>query len=222
MAARLPVHARYPEILAHGSDGAIEWLIVRRVAGTELSRAWPGLSRRERCRAVSELAQILAVVHAVDASGLPEDRDMSPPHVLPLDRILDEIDRLATVAFMDCGLLGEVASFLRGVWGAFDPIGRGLVHGDPHLERVCERGRITALLDFEWSRRSWIEVDLESRLCSVRFRHGSWPRSTKPRRVPRTTPRCRVGSPRPIRAGSAIPAGRSDSRCLACPATSVR
>jgi aminoglycoside phosphotransferase (APT) family kinase protein len=170
VAARLPAEARYPGVLAHGVDGVIDWLIVRRVPGTELSRAWPGLAPSERRRAVSELAEILSVVHAVDAPGLPADRDMAPPHVLPLDRVEDQAARVAALAFVDGGMLADVASFIRGAWGAFDAQGRGLVHGDPHLENVlCDGGHVTALIDLEWSRLSWIEVDLEILLSFCAF-----------------------------------------------------
>lgn len=170
VAARLPAEARYPGVLAHGDDGVIEWLAVRRVAGTELSRAWPGLRSSERQEAVSELAEILAIMHAVDVPGLPADRDMAPPHVLPLDRVVDQIATVAGLPFVDRGMLAEVESFVRGAWDAFDSQGRGLVHGDPHLENVMwGGGRITALLDLEWSRRSWIEVDLEILLSFCAF-----------------------------------------------------
>jgi Ser/Thr protein kinase RdoA (MazF antagonist) len=41
----------------------------------------------------------------------------------------------------------------------------GLVHGDPHLENVLWDGEhVSALLDLDWSRRSWLEVDLETLL----------------------------------------------------------
>ncbi len=170
VAAQLPGEVRYPGILAHGSDGEIEWLLVRRVSGVDLSRAWPGLSWAERRRAVTELAEVLSVLHGVEASGLPEDRDLAPPHVLPLDRMLDQIARVAELAFMDRGLLAEAAAFVQGAWEAFDAQGRGLVHGDLHLENVlCDGGRITALLDLEWSRRSWLEVDLEILLSFCAF-----------------------------------------------------
>ena len=62
----------------------------------------------------------------------------------------------------DPGLLGDVTELVRARWDAFDDTGRGLVHGDPHFENALWDGaRLSALLDLEWSRRSWLACDLE-------------------------------------------------------------
>ena len=155
IAARLPGEARYPEILHVGRDDEMAWMITRRVPGTELARAWPALTSAEREQATRELAAALAAVHATPTDGIPDD--IRPPHTLPLAPLLELCDEVP-----DAGLARACAQFVRARWDAFDDADRGLVHGDPHLENVLwHAGHVTALLDFEWARPSWIHCDLE-------------------------------------------------------------
>ena len=161
IASRLPAEAAHPGVLAFGDDGEIEWSLVRRVAGVDLSRVWPKLDSAQRERAARDLARGLRAVHRVSDTDLPTDADMAPPHTLPLAPLLELLQRTREKG-VDPQLLDEVEAFVRARWSAFDASNFGLVHGDPHLENMlCHEGKFSALIDFEWSRRSWIEVDLE-------------------------------------------------------------
>lgn len=163
IAARLPREALHPGILDVGDDGTLEWSLSPRVSGIELGRAWATLTAAERERATHELAAALAAVHATPCDGIADDID--PPHTLPLADLLDLVDDIAA-ARGHRPLLDAVAAFVRDCWTAFDDRDRGLVHGDPHLENVLWDGtRVSALLDLEWSRPSWIHCDLETLLA---------------------------------------------------------
>lgn len=163
IASRVPPEARYPRVISYGRDEEIEWLVTRRVPGTELSRAWPVMARGVRASAVRQAAEILRALHSVNDPSLPADGDVRwPPHVLPLEFLMADIEQEGSQAHVDPGLVRDAIAFVRERWDAFDEAGRGLVHGDPHLENFLWDGeRITALLDLEWARRSWIQVDLE-------------------------------------------------------------
>ncbi|HWM85157.1 MAG TPA: aminoglycoside phosphotransferase family protein [Kofleriaceae bacterium] len=159
LAPRLPAEARHPGVLAYGRDEEIEWLILPRVAGVQLSRAWPDMDRGQRERAARQLAAALRALHSV-TGDLPGDGDFDPPHVLPLEPLLEIVEEVRRAG--DAGLMDEIEAFLRARWPAFDERGLGLVHGDPHLENVLWDGeQVSALLDLDWARRSWIEGDLE-------------------------------------------------------------
>ena len=162
IAASLPPEARHPGVLDWGTDGEIEWSVVRRVQGIDLSRAWPDLDRRARERATRELAQALRALHGVNTADLPTDDDLKPPHTLPLERLLELVQRVRRRG-VDAGLMDDVERLVSAHWAAFDRANTGLVHGDPHLENVLWDGEhVSALIDLEWSRRSWLEVDLET------------------------------------------------------------
>ncbi len=164
IAARLPPDALYPGVLACGDNGEIEWIIVRLVQGVQLSRDWPKLDEPRREQATRELARALRALHSATAAGLPEDGELEPPHTLPLDRLLELLARVRQQG-VDSSLLDDIERLIGNSWTAFDQANTGLVHGDPHLENVLWDGEhVSAVLDLEWSRRSWLEVDLETLL----------------------------------------------------------
>jgi Ser/Thr protein kinase RdoA (MazF antagonist) len=100
-------------------------------------------------------------LHGVSEPSLPGDGEFDPPHTLPLEPLLGLFAR-AQADLDDPALLRELEAFVRRNWAAFDDANVGLVHGDPHLENVVWDGEhVSALIDLEWSRRSWIECDLE-------------------------------------------------------------
>ena len=90
---------------------------------------------------------------------------------------------------------------------AFDDADRGLAHGDPHLENVLWNGaHVTALLDLEWARPTWLHADLETLLAiSLTSRDGSHRRITKRASNAPITRTCRAGCARRIRARSSTP-----------------
>lgn len=159
--SRLAPEARYPEILTVGHDDELEWMVTRRAPGIQLARAWSALSAGHRERAIRELADALAAVHATPCDGIADD--IAPPHTLPLAAVVGLIEQLratTTQQHADLWSAAEQAAIAR--WSAFDATDRGLVHGDPHLENVVWDGsHVSALLDLEWSRPSWIHCDVE-------------------------------------------------------------
>lgn len=132
-----------------------------RVPGIDLSRAWQGLSPARRERAVCELMGALRAFHATASDELPNDRGLEPPHTLPLQPLLGLLGR-TRVAGLDDTLCTKLRSLIEECWPAFEYAPRGLVHGDLHLENVLWDGEhVSALIDLEWSRRSYLAVDLE-------------------------------------------------------------
>jgi Phosphotransferase enzyme family len=61
--------------------------------------------------------------------------------------------------------VAETEALIRARFDCLDDQGIGLVHGDPHFENVLWDGvNISAVIDLEWARRSWLECDLETLL----------------------------------------------------------
>lgn len=158
-----------PKVLgrSQGEEGVAT--LLERIPGESLARAWPKLDpgAREGCR--DQILEILEKLWGQVDPGLPRDEEMNPPHVLPLSRSLDQVSRLETQASLPAELASALRSRLEELgedfpeWSFdFPEATLGLVHGDPHFENwmVDPKGRVW-LLDFEWSRRSVPEVDLE-------------------------------------------------------------
>jgi aminoglycoside phosphotransferase len=164
VASRLPAEVGYPPILAVGTHRELEWILSVRVPGQPLPRVWHTLTEAQRRDAIRQVSRAVRLLHAVDPTGLPTDRDLDPPHVLPLDRIEEQLECLK--GQLDEGLRKDLSDRVNELWPAFDDRNRGLVHGDLHFGNVLwheahDEGRVTALLDFEWARVSWVEVDQE-------------------------------------------------------------
>src|SRR5688500_3574576 len=81
----LPERLGYPPVIDCGGDLGSDWLIVGRLPGQPLSRAWPTMSVDQRRAAIAQLAERLKVLHATEA-----------PRVEGLDYQPQLLDRAAT------------------------------------------------------------------------------------------------------------------------------
>jgi len=136
--------------------------VLRRVPGIVLSRAWPDMDRRQRRRAIEQLAAAMDALHRTKVEVETPDCFV-PPHTVRLDDLLALLNE-ATTAW-DAELMAEVEQWVREHHGALEQSERALIHGDPHLENVLWDGnRLSALLDLEWSRVDVLEIDLEQLL----------------------------------------------------------
>jgi len=161
IASRAAREALAPPIIDVGNDGTIEWSISRRVPGCDLGRAWCTLTPECRERAIRELADALAALHATPTDNLA-DLERAAPHTLPLEPLRALIAELRGDHPACADLLARCDAFVCARWSAFDDADRGLAHGDPHLENVLWDGaHVTALLDLEWAQPTWLHADLE-------------------------------------------------------------
>jgi hygromycin-B 7''-O-kinase len=165
----LPPEVGYPEIVHHGGESGDDWLILVRVPGQPLSRCWPTLSEGERREAVRQFAERLRVVHRTPCPvldgliDLPQALDPAPTGHQAVARLLDMLGRAARMPNVDVGILGDVAAHVEANAHVLDPFDATmLVHGDLTFENVLwDRGRITALLDFEYARPGPADLDLD-------------------------------------------------------------
>ena len=152
---RLDAAVRYPALVDAGRIDDLAFTVTRRVPGVCLAHAWPALTAEARQDAFVELLGALKALHATDPTGLPGDDVVRGPHGLPPISQLP----LARSGFPNTdALLDEVEAFLStpALEGP-----RVVAHGDIHLENVLYDGGLTALLDLEWARPTWREVDVE-------------------------------------------------------------
>jgi aminoglycoside phosphotransferase len=190
LARYLPPELGYPEIVAYGGRPGADWLIVKRVKGTVLSRCWPGMSTEDRRDAVRQLASMLQALHATrtPAGMLPLDAPqlLEGGSFAPAAALRRAIDRVRSLPFVDSGIVDALASMVDDLAPAIMPFSdTTLVHGDLTFENILWDGRrITALLDFEWSRGAPRDVDLDVllRMCAFPFLHvaSDYEKQTRP------------------------------------------
>ena len=180
LAAHLPKAVKYPEIVTYGRSNVAEWLIVRRVEGEPLSRAWPEMSERQRRDAVEEIGGALRELHQV---AVPPIEGLAPPflgetlecpHQLPASRIRQLLEQARGLPGVSHTVLDQAHVLVDEAESALDPAPVNLIHGDLHFENVLWDGnQISAILDFEFARPEAPDVDLDVilRFCADPFLH---------------------------------------------------
>lgn len=165
----LPSEVGYPPIVQHGGDIGSDWLVLERVPGLPLSRAWPSMTQTQRRRAVSQIAQRLKAIHKticprLDGLGAaPHLLDPAPTGAQAVMRLLESIDEAARLPHVDPAVMGETADMVTALCGALDPFDvPTVVHGDLTFENVMWDGSdVSAMLDFEFARPGPPDLDLD-------------------------------------------------------------
>lgn len=168
VAARLPAGVPHPEIVASGRTTYGEWLLLERLEGDVLSRAWPTMREGAQVEAMRQLGDALRALHATPLDEIVDQfaddgESLECPHQLPPSRVLQLLRRADTIPSIDPRLLDAARTLVFRFRDALD--GEApyvLVHGDLHFENVLWDGeRVTALLDLEWSRPGPADLDLD-------------------------------------------------------------
>ncbi|WP_028924339.1 phosphotransferase family protein [Pseudonocardia acaciae] len=162
LVALLPEQVGYPEIVDAGVLDGHEWVLSRRVAGTNLEEVWPTLEPAERVRAVEQMWTRVRHVHRVDlAAAAPHARARSP--FFP-DRPADAsatLRRLADAGELTAAQVDGLDRALDRFWAALPAAPRVLNHGDFCVPNTMwHDGRVVALLDFEFALVAPPAIDL--------------------------------------------------------------
>lgn len=179
LAPLLPNEVGYPGIVAYGGQMGADWLIVRRMPGTVLSRCWPGMTVDERRESVRQLSNILRHLHRVvcppDLPEIDTPQLLSPHAFRAVDPLLEALDRAMSLPHVEPLMLAELKDLVLDTCAVIEPFdNRTLIHGDLHFENVLWDGqRVTALLDFEWAHAGPpdLELDIFLRFCAYPYLH---------------------------------------------------
>lgn len=132
-----------PELVATGEIEGWPYVVLGRISGEPIGRAWDGLDARARLRAAEDLGALAARLHGLPRGTIADVWDTTFPEL-----------RARTVArHRGCGV---PESCLEGVAAAVEelalapPGARALVHGDLTHEHVfvAPDGHVVALIDF--------------------------------------------------------------------------
>ncbi len=175
----LPAEVGYPPLVQHGGEVGSDWLILERIPGVPLSRAWPQMTPADRRRAVSQLAARLRVVHRTECPRLdaladvPQLLDSAPTGAQAVIKLLESLDRAARLPQVDHGIMRDAADLVVNLAPSLDPFdATTIVHGDLSFENMLWDGAdVTALLDFEFARPGPPDLDLDVLLRFVSLPH---------------------------------------------------
>lgn len=165
----LPDEVGYPPLVQHGGEIGSDWLILDRVPGVPLSRAWPTMSVEHRREAIRQFTRRLRAVHQTQCPGLEGMADL--PHLLDpaptagqaVTRLVEAYERASQLPQVDSGLMDDAIHMIRDLTPSLEPFNTNtIVHGDLTFENVLWDGEnITALLDFEFARPGPPDLDLD-------------------------------------------------------------
>jgi aminoglycoside phosphotransferase (APT) family kinase protein len=159
----------YPGVVTAGNTGSAEWVIMRRVPGEPLARVWRDLRFFDRESAAKQFAHRLRACHETPLTAAaavqltrPFSSAFTDPHPADHSQLLELREAFERRQVRDRGLVHAALTTIERLRPAFDGSQKVLVHGDPHFENVMwHDGSVTALLDMEFARPAWREVDLE-------------------------------------------------------------
>lgn len=167
VAALLPPEVGYPRVLAVGRGHGNDWVALKRIPGAPLVRAWPFLKEPERRHAVDQFAATLRALHATkvpaELASTVDPPQLLQPGSMACQPLLEGLDRLTELPFVDRGVVEELRGYVRANRSALDPFdAHTLIHGDLHFQNVLWDGRnVTALLDLEFARGAPPDLDLD-------------------------------------------------------------
>ena len=179
-----------PEPLAVGGDESISWAISRSVPGRPLDHLCrPGSETRSGApgrEPFAELAGLLRQLHRWSPSSeiadlltnRPGQDDTQPMAIvgsdavpLPLARAHALIEPLKSISHVDHGVVDAAAGRLDDLADADhtnSARATGLIHGDVYLGNVLvDHGRVSGLLDFEFTRLGPPDLELISFIRAV-------------------------------------------------------
>lgn len=175
----LPPEIGYPMVVAYGGRMGADYLVLRRVPGKPLAQWWPTMSTSQRRSAISQLATKMKRLHrtpgpadlpVIDAPQMLRSETLSP-----VMSLLVALDQARSLPHVDRGLIDDVERMVYDLTPSIEPFdGKYLVHGDLTFENILWDGEsVTAILDFEWSRTSPADVDLDVflRMCCLPHLH---------------------------------------------------
>lgn len=180
LSRHLPADISYPEVMAVSSSRDSDWVITKRIPGRPLSRAWPSMADAQRRKAIEQIGSMLQSLHQTE---FPTNIAMlvEPPQLIdpgfhnPTARLDAALVKLRKLANVDVELVEAIARQIRTLAPALQGVDAStFVHGDLTFENVMWDGsKVSALIDFEWSRPGPADLDLDIllRLSAYPFLH---------------------------------------------------
>lgn len=161
LAKLLPEEAGYPKVVDSGRTGGCDWVLCRRIPGTNLEDAWENLSWTERADALEQTWKRVKYVHTTGTKEAEEYVNKTLWYMTTIENAVTETERLLDRKIINeeqCGTLKEcILHFETAIKEAdFVPI-----HGDLTPANVMwNEGEVAALMDFECATVAPKEADL--------------------------------------------------------------
>jgi Phosphotransferase enzyme family len=179
LAAILPVDAGYPEVLGRGVTGELEWMVTKRLPGSNLEVAWPALDASTRAAAVSDLWTRLEAVHRTDVvAARTIGCTTTPFYALNETDAKYVLDWLFQNGAIDPALHVRLGDLLGQMFHAISGLPTVLCHTDAGPHNAVWDGSSAIPIDFEFAALAPADLDLENILRTLASHGEPNPAST--------------------------------------------
>lgn len=161
LAQLLPEEVGYPEIMDSGNTDECDWMLCRRISGTNLEDAWEKLSWEERADALEQLWRRTKYVHTVNVEIVWQLVNKNLWYITTIENALREAELLRDRNVINEEQCNAVKGYICRFETALKHAKCVLVHGDLTSANAmwCD-GKISALMDFECAAIAPKEADL--------------------------------------------------------------
>ena len=161
LAKLLPEEAGYPELVDSGRTDGYDWMLCKRIHGTNLEDTWPELSRKERANALEQIWKRVKYVHTVATEKVGGYVNNSLWYMTTLENAVAEAELLLERKLLSEEQCEMLKMYIRYFETAMENAQLVPVHGDLTPANVMwKQGKITALMDFECATIAPKEADL--------------------------------------------------------------
>ncbi len=182
----LPSTVPHPAVLRSGSVEGRPFQVTRRLPGTLVASVWPALSKQQRRHLITQLAQALDALHALEIPpgwqrpdltlpAIAQQRtpqDVARPFQQPPWRIAVLADAALELPFIDRALVQACRAFVSDRLPFFANDAQVLTHADLHWENLLADGdTLTGVLDWEHALAAAPDLELDVLLRFCRWPH---------------------------------------------------
>ena len=161
LAQLLPEEVGYPEIIDSGNTEECDWMLCRRIFGTNLEDAWEKLSWEERGDALEQLWKRAKQVHTVNTETVRPFVSENLWYISTMENALREADVLLERNLINAEQCNVVKGYICRFETALQHAKCVLVHGDlTPANTMWYEGKNVALMDFECAAIAPKEADL--------------------------------------------------------------
>lgn len=161
LAKLLPVEVGYPEIVDSGSTDGCDWMLCKRVSGTNLENAWEKLSWEERADALEQFWKRVKQVHSLSIEAVRPYVNETLWYISTMDSALREAEMLRERNVLNAAQCELVKGYIYRFEAALKRAKCVPVHGDlTPANAMWNEGKIVALMDFECAVIAPKEADL--------------------------------------------------------------
>ena len=177
LAQLLPAGVGYPEIMDSGSTDGCDWMLCKRIAGSNLEDAWGLLSWEERGDALEQLWMRAKQVHALDKEVARPFVNETLWYISTMENALGEAELLQERNIISAEQCEAVKGYVHRFEAAMKGAKCVLVHGDlTPANAMWYDGKIAALMDFECAVIAPKEADLMM-LLNTAFERDDLPKA---------------------------------------------